>query len=68
MYALVLKPNDESIMHSFQMQEQKSQIYNVNVDSNGNTELEDRIKRELQISPIVVINNKKWLKLSQQIF
>lgn len=47
----------------FQMQEQKSQIYNVNVESNGNTKLEERIKRELQISPIVVINNKKMVEV-----
>ncbi|WP_347175547.1 Eco57I restriction-modification methylase domain-containing protein [Polaribacter uvawellassae] len=47
----------------FQMQEQKSQIYNVNVESNGNTELEERIKRELQISPIIVINNKKMVEV-----
>ena len=47
----------------FQMQEQKSQIYNVNVESNGNIELEERIKRELQISPIVVINNKKMVEV-----
>ena len=45
----------------FQMQEQKSQIYNVNVESNGNTKLEERIKRELQISPIIRINNKKMV-------
>ena len=47
----------------FQMQEQKAQIYNVNVESNGNTKLEERIKRELQISPIVVINNKKMVEV-----
>jgi len=47
----------------FQMQEQKSQIYNVNVESNGNTKLEERINRELQISPIVVINNKKMVEV-----
>lgn len=47
----------------FQMQEQKSQIYNVNVESNGNTKLEERIKRELQISPIVVINSKKMVEV-----
>ena len=47
----------------FQMQEQKSQIYNANVESNGNTELEERIKRELQVSPIVVINNKKMVEV-----
>lgn len=43
----------------FQMQEHKSQIYNVNIESNGNSKLEDRIKRELEISPIIVMNNNK---------
>ena len=47
----------------FQMQEQKSQIYNVNVEFNGNTKLEERIKKELQISPIVMINNKKIVEV-----
>jgi hypothetical protein len=47
----------------FQMQEQKSQIYNVNVESNGNTKLEERIKRELQISPIIRINNNKMVEV-----
>lgn len=47
----------------FQMQEQKSQIYNVNVESNGNTKLEERIQRELQISPIIRINNKKMVEV-----
>jgi len=43
----------------FQMQEHKSQIYNVNTDKNGNSLLEDRIRKELEISPIVVLNNNK---------
>jgi len=47
----------------FQMQEQKAQIYNVNTESNGNNKLEDRITRELQISPIVVLNNKKMVQV-----
>jgi len=47
----------------FQMQEQKAQIYNVNTESNGNTKLEERIRRELQISPIVVLNNKKIVQV-----
>lgn len=47
----------------FQMQEQKSQIYNVNVESNGNTKLEERIQSELQISPIIRINNKKMVEV-----
>ncbi len=47
----------------FQMQEHKSQIYNVNTESNGNSKLEDRIKRELEVSPIVVLNNNKIVKI-----
>lgn len=47
----------------FQMQEHKSQIYNVNTESNGNSKLEDRIKRELEISPIVVLNKNKIVQI-----
>lgn len=47
----------------FQMQEHKSQIYNVNVESNGNSRLGERIEKELQISPIIVINNKKMVQV-----
>lgn len=43
----------------FQMQEHKSQIYNVNTESNGNSKLEERIAKELKISPIVVLNKNK---------
>ena len=43
----------------FIMQEQKSQIYNVNVDKAGNSKLDDRIKEELRISPIIVMNHEK---------
>ena len=43
----------------FRMQEQKSQIYNVNVDEAGNSRLEDRIREELRISPIIVMNSDK---------
>lgn len=47
----------------FQMQEQKAQIYNVNTESNGNTKLEERIRKELEISPIVVLNNNKIVQI-----
>ena len=47
----------------FQMQEHKSQIYNVNVESNGNSRLGERIEKELQVSPIIVINNKKMVRV-----
>lgn len=40
----------------FFMQEQKSKIYNVNTNERGNDELETRLRRELEISPIIVIN------------
>lgn len=43
----------------FYMQEQKSLIYNVNVDKGGNTELSERIRNELEISPIITINKGK---------
>ena len=41
------------------MQEKKSKIYNANVDTGGNTELEKRIRKELEISPIITINKDK---------
>lgn len=47
----------------FQMQEHKSQIYNVNTESNGNSLLEERIRKELKISPIVVLNNNKMVQI-----
>ncbi len=47
----------------FQMQEHKAQIYNVNTDKNGNSLLEERIQKELKISPIVVLNNNKIVQI-----
>lgn len=43
----------------FSMQEQKSQIYNVNVDEAGNSRLEERIREELRVSPIIMMNHDK---------
>ena len=43
----------------FVMQEQKSLIYNVNVDLGGNRELESRIREDLEISPIITLNKDK---------
>lgn len=43
----------------FRMQEQKSLIYNVNIEKNGNSKLEERIQDELRISPIIVMNHNK---------
>ncbi|MEA3460971.1 MAG: Eco57I restriction-modification methylase domain-containing protein [Bacteroidota bacterium] len=47
----------------FQIQEQKAKIYNVNTDSNGNNKLEERIKKELEISPIIVLNKNKIVQI-----
>lgn len=55
---------DFSPNRMFEMQEQKSQIYNVNTESNGNSKLEERLQRELEISPIIVLNNKKVTQIS----
>lgn len=43
----------------FIMQEQKAQIYNVNIDDGGNNKLKKRIEEELRISPIITINSNK---------
>ena len=50
---------DFSPNRMFYMQEQKAQIYNVNIDEAGNSKLKDRIEEELRISPIIVINKNK---------
>lgn len=43
----------------FTMQEQKSLVYNANIDNSGNQKLEERIKAELRISPIITMNKNK---------
>ena len=43
----------------FVMQEQKSQIYNANIDASGNDHLRDRLEHELRISPIITFNKNK---------
>lgn len=43
----------------FRMQEQKSLIYNVNTEENGNSKLKERIIEELRISPIIMMNHNK---------
>ncbi len=48
----------------FSMQEQKAQIYNVNADNAGNSKLEERLKEELRISPIIVMNSNKMEKVN----
>lgn len=55
---------DFCIDRIFKMQELKSQIYNVNTDEAGNKKLKERIEKELQISPIIVINSNKIRKVT----
>lgn len=43
----------------FRMQEQKSLIYNVNTEENGNSKLKQRIAEELRISPVIMMNHNK---------
>lgn len=43
----------------FKMQEQKSLIYNVNTEENGNSKLKERIVEELRISPVIMMNHNK---------
>jgi len=45
------------------MQEEKSKIYNVNVDRAGNKKLQNRIERELEISPIISVNRNKIVQI-----
>ncbi|WP_337902368.1 hypothetical protein, partial [Mesomycoplasma ovipneumoniae] len=47
----------------FRMQEQKSLIYNVNTEENGNSKLKERIAEDLRISPVIMMNHNKIKKL-----
>lgn len=47
----------------FIMQEQKSLIYNVNTEKNGNSKLRERIEEEIRISPIITMNHNKIKKV-----
>ena len=48
----------------FSLQEQKSMIYNVNVEDSGNSLLKERLKNELEISPIIVVNSNKIVEIT----
>ena len=43
----------------FRLQEARAQVYNVNTDRNGNRELESRVARELEVSPVILFNKNK---------
>ena len=57
---------DFDIDRLFQLQALKSQIFNVNVDVNGNAELEKRMQRELEISPVIVINKDRLKEVESE--
>lgn len=48
----------------FRLQEQRSQIYNVNTEQRGNEELRCRVARELKYSPIVTIGSNGLQRVS----
>ena len=48
----------------FQMQEKKSLIYNVNTDESGNNKLEERLKEELRISPVIAANAERLVQIT----
>lgn len=48
----------------FVMQEQKAQVYNVNTDEAGNSKLRERIEEELRISPVIVMNKDKIVRIT----
>jgi hypothetical protein len=47
----------------FVMQEEKAQIYNINTDTDGNLKLVERLKRELEVSPIIHLNKDKLVQV-----
>lgn len=48
----------------FVLQELKSQFYNVNTNEQGNAQLRSRIEKELEVSPIIVLNENKLQKVT----
>ena len=50
---------DFDIDRLFRFQAQKSLVFNINQEVNGNANLEERMKRELEISPVIVLNKDK---------
>ena len=50
---------DFDIDRLFRLQAQKSLAFNINQDVNGNAHLEERMRRELEISPVIVLNKDK---------
>ena len=59
---------DFSPNRMFYMQEKKSLIYNINTEKSGNSKLEERIKEEVRISPIIAVNasENKLVKITEK--
>ena len=57
---------DFDIDRLFQLQALKSQIFNANVDANGNAKLEERMRRELEISPVIVLNKDRLKEVESE--
>jgi hypothetical protein len=47
----------------FVMQEEKAQIFNINTEIDGNLKLVERLKRELEVSPIFHLNKDKLVQV-----
>ena len=47
----------------FVMQEQKSQVYVLNVGESGNAKARERLEEELRISPIITLNKDKMVRV-----
>lgn len=50
---------DFDIDRLFRLQAQKSQTFNANIAASGNSGLEERMCRELEISPVIVLNRDR---------
>jgi len=48
----------------FVMQEEKAQIFNINTETDGNLKLVERLKRELEVSPIIHLNKDKLVQVT----
>lgn len=48
----------------FMMVEEKSKIYNVNIEKNGNNQLRERIEKELSVSPLLWVQANKLVEVT----
>lgn len=54
---------DFDVDRLFRLQALKSQIYDVNIGDSGNAKLEQRMTRELRVSPVIVLNKSLLRKV-----